>query len=246
VNEYKVDKNGSTRTYTTATHLVRGIFTATGASGPYTCWVTYECKPKDNSESTSLTIEHDVTSISRYTANQYPGVNWEPPAAPYIVTTNTSVRPYVDQVWDGGAATATDTEVVVSWLPRLTDCIPDGDNPSIPESECTGATTYHDDADAYFDWMILVDQYNGTTWCNSAASPWTTNVRIWYDKHHLDLTQYSQVFPIVTGVGNKGVDCGPAANRSFHVSPRIKKTTSSSNDIAIHGSTTTNLFIYSR
>jgi hypothetical protein len=233
----------------TATHNTRAVFTApagTPCNQTYTCWLVYSCKPK-TPPGDSLTIKAGTT-LTHYDVNQYPGINWKPSSG-HIVDSTTAVAPGGSQLWDAGTSTASDTEVVAAWLPRLTACVPGDEDPVPPNNtpgECVDATQLYEE-DTYFDWRFWIYQYADGALCNTTIGAWNPNVKINWNDHHHDITLYSMVAPIVTGAGNFA-DCGDdATSRSFRVYPYIRKTIDAGySDIMVHTGSSTNLFIYSR
>lgn len=232
VNHWKIQGEGSR---VNTTHNVRAMYTAK-QEGSHTCWMIYSCAPKSGDP---VVFKKSNSYLKYYSVNQYPGINWKP-EGDHLVNSTATHTPAGSKIWDAGASTKSDTEVVVNWLPRLTNC-------ESGDSQC-GPNFDGWNADTYFDWRIVVYQYNGNEVCNKDFGSWNKKKILKHHDHHSDFSFYSDSFPIVTGNGSQGY-CGTnMAHRKFKVYTQIRKTYDHLSDVMVHNSHTgrSNYMIYSR
>lgn len=232
VNHWKISGEGS-RVVTT--HYTKAIYTA-NESGLHSCWIIYACSPKSGDV---MIFRRNQTFLKYYPVNAYPGINWIPEGDHLVDSVNVHT-PGGSKIWDAGLSTQDDTEVVVYWSPRMTNC-EEGD------AQC-GSLFDGYDLDTYFDWRIVVYQYNEGNVCNKQFGPWHNQSICKHHDHHCDFKTPGEVFSIVVGGGSEGYCGDNTSYRKFKVYTQMRKNHDSYSDIMIHNSHTarSNFMVYSR
>lgn len=232
VNHWKLTGVGSRLA---TTHYTKAVYEA-AEDGLHTCWVIYACSQKSGH---TVTFKKDKSYLTWYAVDAYPGKNWKP-QGDYLVNSTATHTPGGSQIWDAGRLTQNDTEVVAYWSPRLTNC-------EAGDAQC-GQSFDGYDADTYFDWRVVVYQYNNNTVCNKDFGVWNENIVCKHDDHHCDRLTYQKTSEIITGMGTEGYCGGSTTHRKFKIYTQIRKSHDFFSDIMVHNGWTgrSNILIYSR
>ncbi len=232
VNHWKIHGTGSR---VATTHFAKAVYTAE-QEGWHTCWIEYACSPKSGD---SVTFKKNESYLTYHAVDKYPGANFIPDGD-HLVDSIETHTPGGSKIWDAGYSTKNKSEVLVYWSPRLTNC-EEGD------AQC-GSSFEGYDADTYYDWRMVVYQYNGSVVCNKDFGNWDEQNVCKHNDHHCDFKTYRDEFPIVTGYGSEGYCGDNTARRKFKAYTQIRKSDDIYSDIMVHNSASgrSNFMIYAR